>query len=66
MVVASRLWQHVGTAGAVVKPTKEVVLRLPVALHVRLKERAEQDDRSMAATVRVALRKYVNGPSQEP
>lgn len=61
MVLASRLGQHVRAAGAVVKSTKEVALRLPVALHAKLKERSEQDDRSMAATVRVALREYIDG-----
>lgn len=42
---------------------KEVVVRLPVELWERLTERAKQDDRSKAATIRVALREYINGPS---
>lgn len=42
--------------------TKEVVVRLPAALHAALKERAEQEERSMASTIRVALRLYLKTP----
>lgn len=41
------------------KTTRELLVRLPVELHTQLKERAEQDDRSIAATVRVALKRYL-------
>jgi predicted transcriptional regulator len=39
--------------------TRELVVRLPADLHARLKERAEEEDRSTAATIRVALRRYL-------
>jgi hypothetical protein len=40
--------------------TKEIVVRLEPALHAELVARAEADDRSMAATVRYALRLYLS------
>jgi hypothetical protein len=40
----------------------ELVVRLPVDLHAAIKERAEAEDRSMAAVIRLALRQYVRSP----
>lgn len=37
----------------------EVVVRLEPTLHAALKDRAKTDDRSMAATIRYALRLYL-------
>jgi hypothetical protein len=34
-------------------------VRLPVELHEAVKERAQQDERTMAQTIRVALRFYL-------
>jgi hypothetical protein len=42
--------------------TKEIVVRLEPALHAELVTRAKADDRSMAATVRYALRLYLSRP----
>jgi len=39
--------------------TKELVVRIPVDLHAEVKERAEQEERSIAQTVRYALRQYL-------
>lgn len=41
--------------------TKEMVIRLPEDLHAELKERAAEDERSMASTMRFALRQYLKG-----
>ena len=38
---------------------RELVVRLPVELYKELRRRAEAEDRSMAATIRVALRRYL-------
>lgn len=38
---------------------KELVVRLPAELHAQVKERAELEERSMASTIRVALRQYL-------
>jgi hypothetical protein len=38
---------------------KELVVRLPGDLHAQVKERAEQEERSMASTIRFALRQYL-------
>jgi plasmid stability protein len=40
----------------------ELLVRMPVALHAQLKDRAATEDRSMAATVRHALRLYLARP----
>lgn len=45
--------------------TVELVVRLPADLHQALKARAEQEDRSMAAVIRQALRRYVDTPAGE-
>lgn len=45
--------------------TIELVVRLPPDLHAAVKARAENDERSIAATVRYALRLYLNG-GKEP
>lgn len=39
--------------------TRELVVRLPDDLHAKVKKRAEQEERSMAATIRVALKQYL-------
>lgn len=39
--------------------TIELVVRMPADLHAAIKARAEQDERSMAATIRYALRLYI-------
>lgn len=39
-----------------------VNVRLPADLHAQVVERAEQDERSVAATVRMALRAYLKTP----
>lgn len=39
--------------------TRELVVRLPNDLHAKVKKRAEQEERSMAATIRVALKQYL-------
>lgn len=49
-------WYHHGMAST---ETKELVVRLPVELHAEVKARAEHDDRSIAATIRIALRHYL-------
>jgi hypothetical protein len=46
--------------------TKEIVVRLEPALHAELVARAEADDRSIAATVRYALRLFLARPSEVP
>jgi predicted transcriptional regulator len=39
--------------------TKELVVRLPPELHAQLKDRADAEDRSLSATIRVAIRQYL-------
>ena len=39
-----------------------VMIRMPAELHAAIKERAEADERSMAGTIRHALREYVGQP----
>jgi len=39
--------------------TKELVVRIPVDLHAEVKERAEEEERSISQTVRFALRHYL-------
>jgi hypothetical protein len=46
--------------------TVDLVVRIPADLHAAVKERAEQEDRSMAAVIRVALRRYIAQPDREP
>lgn len=46
----------VGGQGKEVQPT---YVRLPVELHQAVKERATAEDRTMAQTIRVALRHYL-------
>ena len=41
------------------KDLQQVVVRMPSALHAAIKERADQDERSMAQTIRHALRLYL-------
>jgi len=38
---------------------KELVVRIPNDLHAQVKQRAEQEDRTIAATIRVALKQYL-------
>lgn len=38
-----------------------VVIRMPKALHAALKRKAEKEERSMAQTMRFALRQYAEG-----
>lgn len=46
--------------------TKELVVRMPAELHEQLKARAEADDRTVAATIRVALRRYLASDHRGP
>lgn len=43
--------------------TKELVVRLPTDLHAEVKERAEREERTIAQTIRLALRQYLKTPS---
>lgn len=47
------------------KEYKELVVRLPLDLHAAIKERADREERSIAATIRVALRLYLDRPQNE-
>lgn len=38
---------------------RPVVIRMPAALHDALKQKAKEDERSMAQAIRFALRQYV-------
>ena len=38
---------------------KEMVVRLPHDLHQQVRERAEEEDRTMSQTIRVALKQYL-------
>lgn len=42
-----------------------IVVRMPASLRDALKARAEREDRSMAQTIRYALREYVQQPTTE-
>ena len=44
------------------KEYKELVVRLPLDLHAAVKERADAEERSIAQTVRIALRLYLQRP----
>lgn len=39
--------------------TKEVMVRLPTDLHAQVKERAVEEERSMASTIRIAIKQYL-------
>ncbi|MGH9229526.1 MAG: ribbon-helix-helix protein, CopG family [Acidimicrobiales bacterium] len=39
--------------------TKELVVRLPEELHAEVKERAQREERTIAQTIRLALRQYL-------
>jgi hypothetical protein len=41
---------------------KELVVRLPADLHAQVVARAKEEERSIAATIRVALRLYLKSP----
>lgn len=41
------------------KEPKQLVIRLDLDLYRQLKEISEKEDRSMAGTIRYALRKYI-------
>lgn len=41
------------------EPTKELVVRMPEKLHAEVKARADADDRTIAATIRIALRHFL-------
>lgn len=45
--------------------TKDIVVRLPLDLHAAVKERADREERSMAATIRLALRRYLDRTDEE-
>lgn len=52
-----------GTMGAEAKKVQPTYVRLPSELHQAVKERATAEDRTMAQTIRVALRHYLKtGP----
>lgn len=38
---------------------KEMVVRMPAELHEQVKDRAAQDERTIAQTVRMALKQYL-------
>ncbi len=46
-------------ANANLQPT---VVRLPADLHAAVKQRAQQDDRTMAQTIRRAVKQYLDAP----
>jgi predicted DNA-binding protein len=41
------------------KKTQATYVQLPTELHEQVRQRSEQDDRTMAQTIRVALRYYL-------
>lgn len=46
------------------KDLQQVVVRMPSTLHAAIKERADQDERSMAQTIRHALKVYLGRPPE--
>ena len=55
-----RFYDAVMTAPApTTREAQPMYVRLPVELHEAVKERAQQDERTMAQTIRVALRFYL-------
>lgn len=45
---------------------QQVVVRMPTELHAALVARSEMDERSMAQTIRFALRRYLASPPDMP